>query len=196
MSLNNATGTKQWCKGLGLDVRARLNQHGAYLNMKEKKIIITFIALLGLSSCDYFQDFVSPQNPGEAVVIARKSEIKLVASNDKFRFIPEQIVASPGQVLKLKVTNQLKTMPIIFSILKKDQNPIVNAYLGVQRGESKQWAPPKEHILFQSKLLTFNQTERFEVKLPLEPGNYAYISSYPGQVDDLKGFIRIEKKQD
>lgn len=164
--------------------------------MNAKKILIYILILIGLSSCNYIQGLMGTQNLGNSIVVAHKSEIKLIASNEKFKFIPEQILAQPGQVLKLQVINQLKTMPIVFSVLKKDEDPIVNAYLGLQRGPTKQWAPPKEHILVQSKLLAFNETQRFEIKLPSEPGEYAYISSYPGQVDDLQGFIKIEKKQD
>lgn len=149
-----------------------------------------------LTSCSYVKSIVIESSTEDDIVFAKSSEIKLIASNDKFKFIPSQIIAKPGQTLKLKVINQIKAMPIVFSILKKDEDPIVNAFLGVQMGKDGQWAPPVEHLLAGSKLLGFNESQKFEIKLPNEPGTYSFISSYPGQVDALNGTIKIELQQD
>lgn len=154
------------------------------------------IATLELMSCSYVKSVIQESSPEDDIVFAKSSEIKVIASNDKFKFIPSQIIAKPGQTLKLKVINQIKAMPIVFSVLKKDEDPIVNAFLGVQTGKDGQWAPPAEHLIAGSKLLGFNESQSFEIKLPKEPGTYAFISSYPGQVDDLNGSIKIELQQD
>ncbi len=159
-------------------------------------LMFVFLMGLGLSGCNYVKGLLGQQTVHDEVVVAKSSEIKLIASNDKFKFIPHQIIAKPGQVLKLKVINQIKAMPIVFSVLKKDEDPVVNAFLGMQKGKEGNWAPPIEHILVGSKLLGFGEFESFEIKLPNEPGTYAFISSYPGQVDDLHGSIKIELAQD
>lgn len=165
--------------------------------MKKPVLRLMLIALgLTLTSCDYIQSLFWTQSYDEKVIFAKSSEIKIIASEEKFKFIPEQIVAKPGQILKLKVTNKIKAMPIVFSILKKDQDPVVNAFLGVQAGKMGQWAPPKEHLIWGSKLLGFNESEKIEIRLPKETGEYAFISSYPGHADDLNGSVKVESPQE
>lgn len=156
------------------------------------RIIFFLTTCLCFVSCDYVRGLLGQQQSGEPVVVAGNFEIQLVADQNRLKFIPELIIAKPGQVLKLKVSNQLKEMPIVFSILKKDEDPIVNAFLGVQAGESNQWAPPKEHVLIPTQLLVSNSAQSFKITLPTDLGEYSFISSYPGQVDNFNGLIKIE----
>lgn len=151
-----------------------------------------FILMFNLTSCNWLKQVGTGDfSGGEEIVTAGRSEIKLVATSEN-KFVPETIIARPGQTLKIKIINKLKNGPIAFSILKKDEDPIVNAFLGIQAGEASAWAPPQEHILVKSKLLGSSESQSLEIKLPKEPGEYAYISSYPGHVDYLKGYIKIE----
>jgi uncharacterized protein len=160
------------------------------------KIFTLFNFFFFLNSCSFVNGYIGQiSNSGEkdtTVVVAKSSEIKLTATSNPLGFIPSQIIARPGQVLKLKVINKLKDMPLVFSILKKDEDPIVNAFLGVQEGEAKQWFPPNEHRLIKTNLLVSNQSESIVLTLPNEPGDYSFISSYPGQADELKGLIKVE----
>ncbi len=160
--------------------------------MNFTKILILII--LGLNtSCGVIQNLLGTSSTSSdgTTVQAGSSEIEIIASNKKFKFIPEQIIAKPGQILKIKIINQLSDLPLVFSVLKKDEDPIVNAFLGIQSGESNNWWPPEGHILAKSKTLAGNQSESLTITLPKEPGDYAFISSYPGQVDAFNGVIKI-----
>lgn len=159
--------------------------------MTNKNVLTVLFFVMGLTSCDWFNDVTQGNYSGSDTVVAGRSEIKVVATPEN-KFLPEIIIAKPGQTLKIKIINKLKNGPMSFVVLKKDEDPIVNAYLGIQAGESEQWAPPVEHILSKSKLLPNSESESIEVVLPTEPGFYSYISSYPGHVDYLKGLIKIE----
>lgn len=160
--------------------------------MNFTKIII--LIFLGLNtSCGVINDLLgtSSTSPDGTTVHAGSSEIKIIASNKKFKFIPEEIIAKPGQTLKIKIINQLDALPLVFSVLKKDEDPIVNAFLGIQSGESNNWWPPEEHTLAKSKKLAVSESVSLTIILPNEPGEYAFISSYPGQVDAFNGVIKV-----
>lgn len=168
--------------------------YGLYINMVvmvNKKVLTVLFFVLGLTSCNWLKDVSQGNYSGDETIVAGRSEIKVVATPEN-KFLPQTIIARPGQVLKIKIINKLKNGPMAFVILQKDEDPIVNAYLGIQAGESEQWAPPVEHILVKSKLLPKDESESVQVTLPTEPGLYSYISSYPGHVDYLKGIIQIE----
>ncbi len=152
-------------------------------------LLLTF--LFATASCGFVQSFLESKKSDESTVLATDSEIKIIASNKKFKFLPSEIIARPGQVLKIKVINELRDLPIVFSLLKKDEDPVVNAFLGIQAGESKNWWPPEEHLIFKSEILAYNESASFKITMPKEPGMYAFISSYPGQVDAFNGVIKI-----
>lgn len=153
--------------------------------------LLIMMLLFWSCSCSWIKNNFESSNGDEPSIHASSSEIRILASNKKFKFIPEEIIAKPGQQLKLKVINQLEDFPIVFSVLKKDEDPVVNAFLGIQSGESNNWWPPDEHLMIKSKTLALNETQSFNITLPNEPGDYSFISSYPGQIDSFHGLIKI-----
>lgn len=134
-------------------------------------------------------------NSKGGVLILKGSSLEIKASEKKFKFEPQVVYAKPGQKIQLKIVNQLEELPIVFSLLKKGEDPVVNAFLGLQAGQKNMWRPPAEQVIFSTEKLDSTEENSMNITLPMEEGAYFYISSYPGQVDDLKGVLYVMKDE-
>ena len=121
---------------LGLDEhkRLKLTLRMKFTMMKKTKVILLIACVTFLGSCEYINGYFDYTTGGQNKVFAGRSEIKIVAKNKSFS--PDEIIAKPGQVLKLLVSNKTSDQPIVFSVLKRGEDPIVNAFLGLQEGEA------------------------------------------------------------
>lgn len=159
--------------------------------MKLKIVTLIFLFWSGfLAHCSWF--YKEDSQGSSDVFKARKGEIIVRAKEEEnIGFFPSKILAHPGQKLKLKVVNDLSQNPISFYILKKGEDPIVTAYLGIQEGKENNFKPPQEYIMAGIESLNSKQSEKILLSLPFEEGDYFFISTYPHQVGSLSGRIEV-----
>jgi azurin len=62
--------------------------------------------------------------------------------------------------------------------------------LGLQ-GQTKGYIPESDDVLFHSNLLAPQTSDVFYFEAPSEPGNYAYVCTFPGHALIMRGVMKV-----
>lgn len=121
-----------------------------------------------------------------------------LTANDAMKYNLNRIEAKPGQEIKVILTN-IGTMPKVamahnFVLLKKgvDAQAFVNAAVAAQPTD---YIPPAMagDVIAHTKLLGPKQTDEITIKVPTEPGEYAFLCSFPAHYQTgMKGVLVVQ----
>lgn len=169
-----------------------------FLKLKECEEMLKIIVLLSfftLASC-FWNAKTKLNSKGQ--IVASSSEITIEALEKSQTFEPAEIIAKPGQKIKLKVVNGLKEAPVNFLVLQLGDDPVVVSQLALQDSSEKSaWVPASDYFIGGvKKLLAPSESERLTVELPKDEGIYYFVSTYPGQSENMQGKIIIQESEE
>lgn len=128
--------------------------------------------------------------PTKAVVAG--SDITIRVQENTLMFEPQDILVQPGQKLKIKVMNHLKS-PLNFLVLHQGDDPVVVAHLAMQSSDAdRNWMPSEDYYLAATGPIAPQRTEKLTVEIPKAEGVYYFVSTFPSAPAILRGKFIVQ----
>lgn len=122
-----------------------------------------------------------------------------VIGQDNMRFDVEEINAVPGETIRIKFTVKSDFPPVAMqhnlAVLDKDADveAFVNASMSA-RDNGYIAADMKDQLIATTKMIGGGSTDTIEFTVPEEPGEYAYVCTFPGHfMAGMKGTLTVKK---
>ncbi|MCO5113294.1 MAG: hypothetical protein M9899_03870 [Bdellovibrionaceae bacterium] len=182
-----------------------------------KNLLLLVICAVLLNSCQWVEDtkmraqlwlsqiqydalkaedsaFAEVLKEGKGQVIAG-SEVTIKAQETTLMFEPQEVLALPGQKIKIKVVNNLKD-PLNFLLLHQGDDPVVVSQLALQMSDENQnWMLPQDYYIAAMGPVLPRKSDKITVQMPDAEGVYYFVSTYPSSPAVLRGkFIVVKKK--
>lgn len=129
--------------------------------------------------------------------LARAATID-IEGMDTLRFSVTQVEAKPGEKLTVKLTNKTSLPPVAMShnfvLLKKGVDPSAIANAGVEAKDNG-YIPRAmmDKIIAHTGLVAGGETKSVTFNAPKDPGDYAYICTFPGHyAAGMKGTLTVK----
>lgn len=140
---------------------------------------------------DFSQEIQEGLAKGQVVAT---SDLTIKAEETTLMFEPQEILALPGQEIKIKVINQLQR-PLNFLLLQQGDDPVVVSQLALQvSNEDQNWMPPEDYYLAATGPILPRKNEKISVRMPEQEGVYYFVSTFPSSPAVLRGKFIIVKK--
>lgn len=129
---------------------------------------------------------------------AQTAKVIEMKGTDQMRFSVENIEATPGQKITVKLTNDSKfpaaAMSHNFVLLKQSADAEAVDKASVTHRENDYIAPEmKDKIIAHTGLAGGGQTVQVTFNAPKKPGKYIYICTFPGHFNaGMKGTITVK----
>ncbi len=130
--------------------------------------------------------------------VAQTAKIVEMKGTDQMRFSVENIEATPGQKITVKLTNESKfpaaAMSHNFVLLKNSADAKAVDEASVTHRENEYIAPEmKDKIIAHTGLASGGQTVQVTFNAPKKPGKYIYICTFPGHFNaGMKGTLTVK----
>jgi azurin len=111
----------------------------------------------------------------------------IISAGDDMKFIPTEITAKPGEVIKVRLLAIGKmpgaTMRHNFVLLKAGSNQI-DFVEAAAKTPATDYIPAsmKSMIVAETKLIENGQSAEVTFTVPSKPGNYPYFCTFPGHM--------------
>ena len=108
------------------------------------------------------------------------------------QFDSKEVVVKAGSKIKWILNNPDDMMHnlVIVAPGSIDQVAQLAIDLGLQ-GQEKGYIPESEDVLFHTNLLTPQSSDAIYFEAPSEPGNYAYVCTFPGHALIMRGVLKV-----
>lgn len=140
-------------------------------------------ALLGILAALMVAGCGKQSSGGSASAPTGPQEIDLTA-NDLMQYNKTTIVASPGEQLKVVLTNIGNSPPQVMEhdwvLLKKGSDPLAFAQAAVTHKDTG-YIPPelKDEVIAVIPMQGPHESGEVDFKAPTEPGDYPYLCTFP-----------------
>jgi azurin len=167
-------------------------------------IILGGWAAVGCSKNQATSEAAAPSGSAETLPIgsaktAGGTRAIQITAGDNMKFNVTQIVAAPGEELKIALQNTgtipgKEIMAHNFVLLKAGSDP--NAYAGAAvLAKATDYVPPalNDQVIAHTKLLGAKQSDEITFKAPTAPGEYPYLCSFPAHyASGMKGVLVVK----
>jgi uncharacterized cupredoxin-like copper-binding protein len=106
----------------------------------------------------------------------------------------KEIIAKPGEKIKIRFTSDSKSMSHNFVLLKQTANPTKFARAAMQ-AKSNGYIPKsnENEIVAHTPLTGPGKTTQITFTVPQKKGNYAFLCSFPGHYfSGMKGILKVK----
>lgn len=174
------------------------------MNLSQRLVVFLSGAALLLAGCG--EKPAAPQasapapEPAPATAQTEESAIRTieVVGNDTMRFSVTEIKASPGETLRIRLTNggtlPKQAMGHNLILLHADADPQAYAAAALQAVKDN-YEPPAlaDQVIAATKMLGPKESDTITFTVPETPGNYPYLCSFPAHlIAGMKGVLVVE----
>lgn len=147
-----------------------------------KLLAVLFLGFVGLTA-----NLAAADGPREIAITA----------NDAMQFSVKEIVASPGETLRIKLTNVGKMPAQVMShnwVLLKPSTPAeVNAFGMKAQSKAPTYLPDDQSaVIAHTKMLGAGQSDTVEIKAPTAKGEYPFLCTFPGHFTIMRGKLIVK----
>lgn len=114
-------------------------------------------------------------------------------SVEKMRFDPDTIRVNANALVTVELTNRAGDSALVHNIVFVQNNKaeeVVQAAL--RAGAEEGFVPDHPAVFGGSELVEPGETTEFTFTAPFQSGEYTFISTYPGQWQQMKGVFIVE----
>jgi azurin len=132
------------------------------------------------------------QRDVKAEQVSRSFEIGTAA--DIPAYDATEIKAKPGEIISVRFKNDTNPkLNYLFSWVLVKPGKTGEVILQADRaGLQEDFIPKSDDVLAASKLIKAGESDTVVFRAPDQPGDYPYISTYPGQGQAMRGTLRVE----
>ena len=133
-----------------------------------------------------------------ANVIAQNAKVVAIIGTDQLKFSVENIQATPGQKITVKLTNESKfpaaAMSHNFVLLKESTDAEAFDKAGMKHADNGYMDPKlKDQIIAHTAMAAGGKTVEVTFNAPKKPGKYLYICTFPGHFGaGMKGILTVK----
>lgn len=130
--------------------------------------------------------------------IAQNAKVVAIKGTDQLKFSVENIQATPGQKITVKLTNESKfpaaSMSHNFVLLKESTDAEAFDRAGMKHADNGYIDPKlKDQIIAHTGMAGGGQTVEVTFNAPKKPGKYMYICTFPGHFGaGMKGILTVK----
>ena len=131
-------------------------------------------------------------------VLAQTAKVVAIKGTDQLKFSVENIQATPGQKITVKLTNESKfpaaSMSHNFVLLKESADPEAFDKAGLKHADNGYIDPKlKDQIIAHTAMAGGGKTVEVTFDAPKKPGKYVYICTFPGHFGaGMKGILTVK----
>lgn len=121
-----------------------------------------------------------------------------LTGNDKMKYDKEEITASPGEKVTVKLTTEsqlpAKAMSHNFVLLEQSADDADFAKSSAKHKDNDYIDPSKEdEIIAHTDMAAGGETVEVEFEAPQETGNYDYVCTFPGHyASGMHGVLKVQ----
>ncbi len=133
-----------------------------------------------------------------ANTLAQNPKMVAIKGTDQLKFSVENIQATPGQKITVKLTNESKfpavSMSHNFVLLKQSADAEVFDKAGLTHAKNGYMDPKlKDQVIAHTSMAGGGQTVEVTFEAPIKPGEYMYICTFPGHYGaGMKGILTVK----
>jgi azurin len=122
------------------------------------------------------------------------TELTVVTNKDHPSFATEELTVKPGEIVRLTVKNNSSQRQNQYQnwVLTKPNKVAEMDIAGRHAGPQQGWVPISPDVLAHTRLLAPGETDTIVFRAPSEPGDYPYVSTFPGQARN-PGTLHVKK---
>jgi azurin len=123
-----------------------------------------------------------------------KKSFEIGTSTDIPAFDKTEITAKAGEIISVRFKNDSNPkLNYLFSWVLTKPGKDGEVILQSDRvGLQQDFIPKTDDVLAASRLLRAGETDTVVFRAPDQPGNYPYISTFPGQGQAMHGILKVE----
>ena len=165
--------------------------------MKSRLFLSVLSALLLASfGCSKSEPKTAASAPAAEASAASARAIE-ITGNDAMMFSVTEIVAKPGETLRVTFRNVGKmpkqAMSHNWVLLKPMSEGEVNAFGLAASSKAPAYLPEdRSAVLAHTKMLGGGESDQIEVKVPATPGVYPFVCTFPGHFAIMKGRLVVQ----
>lgn len=131
-------------------------------------------------------------------IFAQNAKVIAIKGTDEMRFSVENIQATPGQKLTVKLSNDSKfaaaAMSHNFVLLKQSADAEAFNKAAIKHADNGYIAPELENqIIAHTGMVAGGKTLEVTFNAPKKPGKYVYICTFPGHFGaGMKGTLTVK----
>lgn len=133
-----------------------------------------------------------------ANTLAQTAKVVAITGTDQLKFSVENIQATPGQKITVKLTNESKfpaaAMSHNFVLLKQSADPEAFDKAGMKHADNGYIDPKlKDQMIAHTGMAAGGKTVEVTFNAPTKPGKYLYICTFPGHFGaGMKGILTVK----